>query len=210
MSVAVDRTDNKQPQSYPTIKNTEIFEDKPPTKRSNSFAERSHSPSVTRSHVQRQNSDRVLTSLHEVDRRSLVYSNSTPTNATRDNLRGLSSADQRLSSSGTQAGNATAQSIGIVSFKEVPRVQSAVLESSPLLEKKKLTDVELKTSGHFSVEKTALKEVLSSPGSPESQTATGLRRTSKLENLLFEGATPSPKKERVAKTSPLWFEYGEV
>lgn len=196
------------PSPYLTIKNAERFEDKPPTKRSSSFAERSHSPAIARNQVQRQNSDRVLTSSMEVERRNLAPAKATPTNATHDKLRVLSSTGQRPSSSGSHTEQATAQSIAIVSFKEVPCIQSAVLESSPRLEMKKYrTDVEIKKSEHSNVNENVSGELPSNSGSNDSQTPKALRRVTKLENLSFDTAT---KKERVPEKSSLWFEYGQV
>ena len=216
-----DRPGSEPPSPYPAIKNAERFEDKPPTKRSSSFAERSQSPAIARNHLQRQNSDRVLTSSMEVERRNLVHAKATPTNAAHDQLRRLSSTDQRPNSAGSHTEQATAQSISIVSFKEVPRIQSAVLESSPQLEKKKhRTDVEIKKSEHSDVNENVSKESPSNSGANESQTPRLLRRAPKLENLSFEAAaaaaataaaaTSSSKKERVTEKSSLWFEYGQV
>lgn len=210
MSVAADKPSTEPSPSQPCIDSSERCEDKPPTKRSSSFADRPQSPSASKSQVQRQNSDRAFRSSMEAERRNLVNSKPTQMGVTPEKPRQTLSAEHRPSMSGKQAEHATAQSIGIVSFKEVPRVQSAVLESSPQMERKqRQMDVERK-SGHSIVEKNMQKKPSGSPEPRGPQTPKVLRRTPKLEDLSLEASSSSQKTPRTSDKSTLWFEYGEV
>ena len=98
------------------------------------------------------------------------------------------------------SGSKTGQSIGIVSFKEVAKVQSAVLEASPQLERKmRDVDPEEKKSEQDLGGEPKLKEAAQrGPQTPKS-----LRRTTKVENL-------APRNERSSEKPGLWFEYGQV
>lgn len=177
-------TSTKVTPSYP--------KEKTQARRSNSVAERPHSPSLARNQVHRQNSDRVLVSSMEIERRKLSHAKTIPSSPTAQRPQRPLSVGQRPDSV-----QKSGQSIGIVSFTEVPTVQSAVLESSPRLEKKEqAVDPDERKSGETGPK---LKETAQrGPQTPKS-----LRRTTKVENL-------APKNENSSDKSALWFEYGQV
>jgi hypothetical protein len=87
-----------------------------------------------------------------------------------------------------------------VSFKEVARVQSAVLESSPQLERKeRVIDLpEENNSGEAGSEPKLKETAQRGPQTPKS-----LRRSTKVENL-------APKNDRGSEKPGLWYEYGQV
>lgn len=144
--------------------------------------------------MQRQNSDRVVISSMETERRGMSQVSAITVSPGGERPRCRLSINQRSDSS-----QMSGKSIGIVSFKEVARVQSAVLEASPQLDRKeRVPDVQeeklSKAEGELNLKETSLK----GPQTPKS-----LRRTTKVENL-------ASKNERSADRPRLWFEYGQV
>lgn len=86
-----------------------------------------------------------------------------------------------------------------MSFKEVPGVQSAVLESSPRIERKERElNPDQKRSAQTGNEPKLKETAHRGPQTPKS-----LRRTAKVENL-------APTNERDTEKSALWYEYGQV
>ena len=182
-------TPNKGPLPFP-----DKSKEKSQVKRSSSFAERPQSPLLAQSPLQRQNSDRVVVSSMEIERRNLSRVKAIPASPSAERPRRPLSVGQR-----PNAVSKTGQSIGIVSFKEVAKVQSAVLESSPKLERKSQdVDLEEKKSKPEGKELKFKETSLRGPQTPKS-----LKRTFKVENL-------SPKNEKVLEKSALWYEYGQV
>ena len=178
----------------PTKDTPSFSKEKTQARRSNSFAERPHSPSLARSQVQRQNSDRVLVSSMETERRKLLHTKATPSSSTSERPRRPLSVGQRPDSM-----QRSGQSIGIVSFTEVPTVQSAVLESSPRPERKEqAVDLDERESGEIQSGPKLKETAHRGPQTPKS-----LKRTTKVENL-------APKNEKSSDASALWYEYGQV
>lgn len=183
-----------RPSDTPTKDTPPFPKEKPQAMRSNSFAERPHSPSLARNQVHRQNSDRVLVSSMEIERRKLSHTKATPSSPTSERPRRPLSVGQRPDSM-----QRSGQSIGIVSFTEVPTVQSAVLESSPRPERKEqAVDLDERKSGEIGSGPKLKETAHRGPQTPKS-----LRRTTKVENL-------APKNEKSSDTSALWYEYGQV
>ena len=86
-----------------------------------------------------------------------------------------------------------------MSFKEVPGVQSAVLESSPRIERRERElNPDQKRSAQTGNEPKLKETAHRGPQTPKS-----LRRTAKVENL-------APTNERDTEKSALWYEYGQV
>ena len=181
-------TPTKDPPPFP-----DRSKEKSLIKRSSSCAERPQSPSLARNPVQRQNSDRVLVSSVEIERRNLSHAKVIPASPSAERPRRPLSVGQR-----PDAVHKAGQSIGIVSFKEVAKVQSAVLESPQLQRKERVVDLEEKKSEQVANEPKLKETAHRGPQTPKS-----LRRTAKVENL-------APKNERGSEKSALWFEYGQV
>ena len=132
----------------------------------------------------------------EIERRNLSQIKPIPSPASGDRPRRPLSVGQR-----PESVQKTGPSIGIVSFKEVPKVQSAVLESSPRLERK-----EQSRNDEVKSEQPDLKLKETAHRGP--QTPKSLRRTAKFENL---ASTKTERTERDSSEKPgLWYEYGQV